>query len=181
MVLNSSRLMPALCSRYCGMVLYLSNSACHAGASRGGITPVTGFHSTIERPDSVSRVAPPTTTVTNIRAATASSHSRTARRWVSEDRARLLMGSFVRRQCGCEGPTSSRRVCGGDLQIQETGKFASIPSHLKFARERPACERRHHDTSGADHIVARALVQLSERCPSDCANSSVRSCSSSWW
>src|SRR6516164_3620341 len=133
MVLNSLRLIPALCSRYCGIVLYLSNSACHADASSGGTTPVTGFHSTIDRPDSVSRVAPPTTTVANIRAATASSHSRTVRRWVSEDRARLLMGSFVRRQCGCEGPTTSRRVAG-DLQIQETRKFASIPSHLKFAR-----------------------------------------------
>src|SRR5215467_12773211 len=111
--------MPAFCSRYCGMVLYLSNSACHAGASRGGITPVTGFHSTIERPDSVSRVAPPTTTVTNIRAATASSHSRTVRRCVSEDRARLLMGSFVRRQYGCEGPTTLRRVCGGTFKSKK--------------------------------------------------------------
>src|SRR5215475_3411158 len=95
MILNSPRLIPALCSRYCGMVLYLSNSARHAVASSGGTTPVTGFHSTIDRPDSVSRVAPPTTTVANIRAATASSHSRTARRRVSVDGARLVMGSFV--------------------------------------------------------------------------------------
>ena len=42
--------------------------------------PVTGFHSTIESPDSVSRVAPPTTSVTNISAATASSHILMARR-----------------------------------------------------------------------------------------------------
>src|SRR6266446_3847549 len=103
--------MPALCSRYCGMVLYLPNSACHAAASSGGITPVTGFHSTIDRPDSVSRVAPPTTTVTNIRAATASSHSRTARPRDADDGARLVMGSFVWRQCGSEGPTTSRQVC----------------------------------------------------------------------
>src|SRR6266487_2902274 len=94
MVLNSSRLIPALRSRYCGMVLYLSNSACQADASSGGTTPVTGFHSTIDRPDSVSRVAPPTTTVTNIRAATASSHSLMARRRVSEHAARLVMRSF---------------------------------------------------------------------------------------
>src|SRR5258708_8502737 len=86
--------MPALCSRYCGMVLYLPNSACHAAASSGGITPVTGFHSTIDRPDSVSRVAPPTTTVTNIRAATATSHSRTARPRVADDGARLVLGSL---------------------------------------------------------------------------------------
>src|SRR6266498_4602344 len=100
-VLNSSRLIPALRSRYCGMVLYLSNSACQADASSGGTTPVTGFHSTIDRPDSVSRVAPPTTTVTNIRAATASSHSLMARRRVSEHAARLVMRSFgCRRRCG---------------------------------------------------------------------------------
>src|SRR5205809_6394996 len=79
MVLNSSRLIADWRSRYCGMILYLSNSACQAAASNGGKTPVTGFHSTIESPDSVSRVAPPTTRVTAISAATASSHSRRAR------------------------------------------------------------------------------------------------------
>src|SRR6266536_4446979 len=100
MVLNSSRLTPALCSRYGGTVLYLSNSACQADASSGGTTPVTGFHSTIDRPDSVSRVAPPTTTVTNIRAATASSHSLMARRRVSEHGARLGMRSFGCRRRG---------------------------------------------------------------------------------
>src|SRR5215475_1202647 len=108
MILNSPRLIPALCSRYCGMVLYLSNSARHADASSGGTTPVTGFHSTIDRPDSVSRVAPPTTTVTNIRAATASSHSRTARRRVSADGATSVMGSFACR--GRRGPYSCASV-----------------------------------------------------------------------
>src|SRR5262249_3739079 len=97
MVLNSSRLIPALCSRYCGMVLYFSNSTCHADASSGGTTPVTGFHSTIDSPDSVSRVAPPTTKVANMGAETASSHSRTARRRVWADGVRLLM-AFVCRQ-----------------------------------------------------------------------------------
>src|SRR5712691_2371288 len=80
MVLNSPRLMPALRSLYWGIVRYFSNSARQPAASSGGTVPVTGFHSTIDRPDSVSRVAPPTTTVTNISAATARSHSRTARR-----------------------------------------------------------------------------------------------------
>src|SRR3954462_5410229 len=91
MVLKSARLIPALRSRYCGMVLYLSNSTCQACASSGGSTPVTGFHSTIDRPDSVSRVAPPTTTVTTIRAATTSSHTRMARRLVGDDGGALLM------------------------------------------------------------------------------------------
>ena len=76
--------MPRLSSRYCGIAWYFSNSACQAASDSGGSTPVTGFHSTIERPDSVSRVAPPTTSVRKIIAATASSHSRTARRRNSE-------------------------------------------------------------------------------------------------
>jgi hypothetical protein len=41
-----------------------------------GFTPVTGFHCVIERPDSVSRVAPPTSTITKIGAATANSQKR---------------------------------------------------------------------------------------------------------
>src|SRR5712691_7712266 len=79
MVLKSWRLMPGLRSRYCGMVWYLANSACHWASSSGGTTPVTGRHSTIDSPDSVSRVAPPTTSVASISAATTNSHTRTAR------------------------------------------------------------------------------------------------------
>src|SRR5262249_36406485 len=79
---------------------YFSNSACHAGASSGGSTPVTGFHSTIDSPDPVSRVVPPTTKVANIRAATASSHSRTARRRVWADGVRLLMAFACRQGMG---------------------------------------------------------------------------------
>ena len=37
-----------------------------------------GFHSVIDRPEPVSRVAPPTLTSRNTSAATASSHARTA-------------------------------------------------------------------------------------------------------
>ena len=56
--------------------------------------PVTGFHSTIERPEPVSRVAPPTTRVTNISAATVNSHSRTARR-VGEFVGTFIMALFA--------------------------------------------------------------------------------------
>ena len=45
----------------------------------GGSVPVTGFHSTMDSPDSVRRVAPPTSTMTTISATIASSHHRTAR------------------------------------------------------------------------------------------------------
>ena len=41
--------------------------------------PVTGFHSTIESPDSVRRVAPPTSTMIAISAAIAISHHLMAR------------------------------------------------------------------------------------------------------
>src|SRR5437660_6991570 len=77
------------------MVLYLSNSACQADASSGGTTPVTGFHSTIDRPEPVSRVAPPTTKVTNINAATSHSHSRTARARLGELATTSVMAVFA--------------------------------------------------------------------------------------
>src|SRR5258708_913057 len=79
MVLNSSRLMPRLSRSYCGMVLYFANSACQSASPSGGTAPVTGFHSTIESPDSVSRVAPPTSTMANTSEATHHSHTPTAR------------------------------------------------------------------------------------------------------
>src|SRR4029077_16462985 len=45
----------------------------------GGSAPVTGFHSTMDKPDSVSRVAPPTTTISAIRLATRNSQRRRPR------------------------------------------------------------------------------------------------------
>ena len=42
------------------------------------MTPLIGFHSVIDRPDSVSRVAPPTTTIARIRSATIQSQMRMA-------------------------------------------------------------------------------------------------------
>src|SRR4051812_27105450 len=71
--------MPAFSNRYCGMVLYLANSAAQSEAFSGGIAPVTGFHWVIDSPESVSRVAPPTTTMASTRTATAISQTATAR------------------------------------------------------------------------------------------------------
>src|SRR5579885_1022041 len=84
MDLNASRLMPSLSARYCGITWYFSNSLCHCASLSGGTTPVTGLHSVIERPDSVSRVAPPTSTLASTSAAMAQSHSRIARVCCSE-------------------------------------------------------------------------------------------------
>ena len=52
--------MPWFCSLYSGISRYLSNSLCHAASDIGGMAPVTGFHSVIDKPLSVRRVRPPT-------------------------------------------------------------------------------------------------------------------------
>ena len=53
-------LMPWLISRYWGIVLYFVELDLPLVRHNGGSAPVTGRHSMIERPESVSRVAPPT-------------------------------------------------------------------------------------------------------------------------
>ena len=61
--------MSGLTCANCGICLYFSNSAAQVAASIGGIAPVTGFHSVMDSPEPVSRVAPPSaiiaTTMTN--------------------------------------------------------------------------------------------------------------------
>src|SRR5215471_16528686 len=60
------------------MARYFSNSVRHCASESGGKVPLTGCHSTIDRPDSVRRVAPPTSTMTKIKAATTNSQARMA-------------------------------------------------------------------------------------------------------
>ena len=60
------------------------------------MTPVTGFHSVIESPDSVSRVAPPTSTIAKISAATANSQIRTGLKPRAPARLARLLGGFRR-------------------------------------------------------------------------------------
>src|SRR5439155_19744976 len=74
------RLMPELSNRYCGICWYFSNSAAQAAADSGGRMPLTGCHSVIDRPDSVSLVMPPITTIRKIRPQHTSSQTATARR-----------------------------------------------------------------------------------------------------
>src|SRR5438874_13564128 len=71
--------MPALSSRYCGICRYFSNSAAQLAAESGGRMPVTGCHSVIDSPESVSRVMPPMTTIAKIIAQQPSSQIATAR------------------------------------------------------------------------------------------------------
>ena len=68
--------MPSFSNWYCGLARYLPNSSAQACAESGGIAPVIGFHSVIERPEPVSRVAPPTTTIRKTRPATIQSQRR---------------------------------------------------------------------------------------------------------
>ena len=51
------------------MALYFSNSTCQSISLRGGKAPSTGFHSVMESPDPVMRVAPPTTTMAHTKPA----------------------------------------------------------------------------------------------------------------
>ena len=72
--------MPLFCNWYSGIAWYFSNSDCHAASDIGGRAPVTGFHSVIDRPESVSRVSPPTSTIAATIAAMTSSHAAIMRR-----------------------------------------------------------------------------------------------------
>src|SRR6516225_8209086 len=78
MLLNSSKFIQKCTARYSGISLYLANSAAQSAAESGGTTPMTGFHSVIDSPESVSRVIPPTTTIRKINAQQANSHAATA-------------------------------------------------------------------------------------------------------
>lgn len=80
--LNSPRLMAWFTRRYSGVSLYFSNVACQAASLSGGSVPTIGCHSTIESPEWVRRVTPPTTTIAKTRAQQTSSHAATARRLV---------------------------------------------------------------------------------------------------
>ena len=77
MPLNASRLIPWLTFRYSGVSLYLSKASSHWASFTGGRVPMIGCHSTIDSPEWVSRVTPPTTTMANTSAQQASSHAAT--------------------------------------------------------------------------------------------------------
>ena len=84
MPLNSSSDIPRLTFRYSGVDWYFVNMSCQAASPSGGSVPAMGCHSTIERPDRVRRVTPPTTTITKTRAAQTSNQKATWRRAASE-------------------------------------------------------------------------------------------------
>ena len=67
-------------ARYSGICWYFANSAAQSAADSGGTMPMTGFHSVIDRPERVSRVMPPTTTIRKIKPQQKNSHAATGRR-----------------------------------------------------------------------------------------------------
>ena len=72
--------MPALTSWYSGVCRYLSKASLPLRASAsGGSVPTIGCHSTIDSPEWVRRVTPPTTTIANTSAQQTRSHATTAR------------------------------------------------------------------------------------------------------
>src|SRR6266404_4085276 len=86
-------------SRYCGISLYLANSAAQSAGESGGRTPRTGFHSVIDKPERVSRVMPPITTIKKISAQQTNSHAAIAPRLPAvAPSARLRMAVVESRQ-----------------------------------------------------------------------------------
>src|SRR5712691_878946 len=77
MLLNSSKVIAKWTTRYSGICLYFANSTAQSAAESGGTMPMTGFHSVMERPERVSRVMPPTTTIRAIIAQQRKSHAAT--------------------------------------------------------------------------------------------------------
>src|SRR5437588_9251543 len=79
MLLNSSKLIAKWTAWYSGICWYFANSAAQSAADSGGTMPMTGFHSVIDRPERVSRVKPPTTTIRKINPQQKKSHAATGR------------------------------------------------------------------------------------------------------
>ena len=79
--LNSARPKCECCSLNSGNCLYCTNLSIQSRSLSGGIVPPISLQSTIESPDSVSRVMPPITTIAAIRAQPVSSQARTCRSW----------------------------------------------------------------------------------------------------
>ncbi len=80
MDLKPSSVMSWLRSRNSGVSWYFSNVSAHWASFRGGSAPTSGCHSTMESPEWVSRVAPPTTTMAKTSAQQARSHAATGSR-----------------------------------------------------------------------------------------------------
>ena len=116
--------------------------------------PVTGFHSTIDKPDSVSRVAPPTSSVTNISAATASSHSRMARRRDGRQaECRTCADHRLRRTRGPYSPAPCPR--------NRRSRLSCLSERANSSARSPCCRPGHGMGAARDGV--RAVRRRSRR------------------
>src|SRR5205085_6167351 len=103
--LKPSSVMSWLLRRNSGVSLYLPNVSAHCSSFSGGTAPTSGCHSTIESPECVRRVMPPTTTIAKTSAQQARSHSATARGGSGEGCETIEVGlSPTSRLRGLRGP-----------------------------------------------------------------------------
>ena len=129
--LNSPTVMPLLTISYCGICWYLANSSCHSTSPIGGMTPWIGFHSVIERPEPVRRVAPPTT----------------------------IMAMTIRITAPSQMRISARSRCLSRTGARCAVPFAAKPSiaiaHLKSSRRLDLAARRGADNRGGGRRTNR--------------------------
>src|SRR5271169_1316891 len=94
------------------------------------MTPMTGFHSVIDRPERVSRVIPPTITIAKIRAQQANSHAATAPCLAFSVAAAAAPGLAI-----VENDT--RRSCENDRLHQNEGREALWQPQRKVCSRAP--------------------------------------------
>src|SRR5271169_132293 len=139
MLLNSSKLIAKWTARYSGISLYLANTAAQSAAESGGTTPTTGFHSVMDRPDRVSRVMPPTTTIRKINAQQTNSQAATPPRRSRGSAPAAALGHAVaavtsksrspaRTDCYKVTPASGAGKCGGKARER---LWAGRQQHVK--------------------------------------------------
>src|SRR5262249_37340971 len=110
MPLNSASDMRWFTCLNSGVAWYLAKVSLHCASESGGKAPTMGCHSTMDRPECVRRVAPPTTVMAKSRAQEARSHAAVARRGEGAG-GRACRGG--REGGGGGGPFSGGRGGGG--------------------------------------------------------------------
>src|SRR5689334_8565303 len=77
--LNSESVIAWLTCLNSGVCRYFANAACQSASLIGGSVPTIGCHSTIDKPECVRRVTPPTTIIANTSAQQTRSQAATGR------------------------------------------------------------------------------------------------------
>ena len=140
-----------------GICWYFANSASQAAADDGGSAPVTGFHSVIDSPDPVSRVAPPSAIIATTMTNRTTSHARIAPRamfgpprapasirlpagtvWAgvacdtSSKMGRLAMSSFLLMRRDCDPGVRKRQSCAAGSCAPASWRGLPPPVHVSW-------------------------------------------------